>query len=324
MECEENCRQLTWANGALTYDVDGSRLAYVGADNFVGVLDLDTAEELKIPVPENERLPGSRRAVGVEDSTVVFSTYSVEGGWHGWLWRYDLATQCRRRLQEFANPELTYVGTPLDVDMDGTWIVWNDSRWGTRTVDIFSYDLSSDTEVRLTFDECCVGGTRLSGTGVVYQGWADGPRGIHLVDVFGGDATRIWEDQREQSQPANDGSRVVFMYQVEWRPVPNTDIHGVDVATGEDFVVTEEASLQHYPDIDGDLVVWEDERNSSRPHEYGRDNTDIYGKNLTTGEEFQVTSLPGLEVRPRIVDRTVYYQAAATDSGEIFAVDLPL
>jgi len=38
-----------------------------------------------------------------------------------------------------------------------------------------------------------------------------------------------------------------------------------------------------FPDIDENIVVWQDNRNG---------NWDIYGYNLLTGEEFQISGLP--------------------------------
>ena len=53
------------------------------------------------------------------------------------------------------------------------------------------------------------------------------------------------------------------------------------LSTREEFQITTDASSQRKPTIHGDVVVWQDFRNG---------NKDIYGYNLSTEAEFQITT----------------------------------
>jgi hypothetical protein len=325
--CGDGCRQLTWnARGVRAYDVNGSRLAYASTDDVtVGILDLETEEEIGIPVedPAGEELV-LNGAVAVQGTTVVYSTHLTDGSKRGRLWRIDTATGCRRRLREFQSPGGASGDYASEVDLDGTTVVWYDQRWGSGQQDIFSYDLVTGIETRLTQDGCCAGETRISDGRVVYQGWADGPRGIHLIQLPAGKPSRVWLDAHEQSQPAIDGNRVVFTYQGD-RPEYDRDIHGVDLETGEHFIVVEHEYYQNHADIHGDLVVWEDYRND--PDLLGRPtNIDIYARDLAAGKELPVITLPDLQTRPRVWGRTVFFRYRAPEADarvQIYAVELP-
>ncbi len=50
---------------------------------------------------------------------------------------------------------------------------------------------------------------------------------------------------------------------------------------------------------------------------------DIYGKNLATGEEVQLTDLPGIEERARVDGGRVFYLAVdAENKTSVFMIDL--
>jgi hypothetical protein len=137
----------------------------------------------------------------------------------------------------------------------------------------------------------------------------------------------VWVDGHEQMQPAIQGHRVVFTYQGD-RPRYDWDVHGVDLDTGEHFVVVEGDGCQQLADVFGDLVVWEDCRNDPELQPGGGTptNLDIYAKDLASGKEFPVTTMPGLQTWPRIWERTVYFRyraAEAMNRLQIYAVDLP-
>lgn len=68
----------------------------------------------------------------------------------------------------------------------------------------------------------------------------------------------------------------------------NYDIYAYNLDTNEEMQITDNAASQSDPKISGNLIVWEDLRNE-QPDE---DNQDIYGYDLTLGQEFIVSNNP--------------------------------
>lgn len=321
IDCGPGCRQVTFSSvNAGVFDVKGRMLAYIGGDTELGFIDLDADGEFLVPVPEGHVL-ANNDGIAIDDGTLTFSTFSVEEGL-GCLWRLDLARSCLVLLRSLDRLDETYGDIPNDLDLDVPWLVWFDQRWGPGRQDLFAYDLEAASERRLTTDQCCVGESSIWGTQIVYQGWADGPRGIHVLDLGGGEARRVWDDPQEQRQPAIWENRVVFTYVSRARDPFDEDIHGVDLDTGKDFVVAADEGLQAEPDVYGDLVVWTDCRNNPDPHACNS-NIDVYARDLATSQEIQVTALPGLEGSPRIWERTVYFIGNIDGTLRVCAVDVP-
>lgn len=71
-----------------------------------------------------------------------------------------------------------------------------------------------------------------------------------------------------------------------------------NMSTGEAFTI-EDVDSSAYPDIDGDYIVWEDERNG---------NYDIYEYRISTGEEFAVTTADNDQTVPRIDGDYIVWQ----------------
>ena len=72
-------------------------------------------------------------------------------------------------------------------------------------------------------------------------------------------------------------------------------------------------SEQTNPDIDRNIVVWQDNRNG---------NWDIYGYNLTTRREFQITDNPHDQTNPAISGNTVVWEDSRDGNLQIFAIVL--
>ena len=63
--------------------------------------------------------------------------------------------------------------------------------------------------------------------------------------------------------------------------------------------------MKFYLDISGEIVVWGDYRNCKDMENL--DNTDIYGYNLDTREEFAICTDPGDQGNPHISGNTVVW-----------------
>lgn len=66
---------------------------------------------------------------------------------------------------------------------------------------------------------------------------------------------------------------------------------------------------QRYPALYEDIVVWEDDRNG---------NYDIYGYNLATKEEFQITVDPANQRGPAIYNNLVIWEDYRQGNADIY------
>ena len=82
--------------------------------------------------------------------------------------------------------------------------------------------------------------------------------------------------------------------------------------------ITDDPFSQWYPAIYGDIVVWEDHRNSSSFVDY----RDIYGYDLVTKEEFQITEDPSFQEKPAIYGNTVVWEDYRNGNYDIYGYDL--
>ncbi|MBU7017772.1 MAG: hypothetical protein HXS44_09695 [Theionarchaea archaeon] len=71
------------------------------------------------------------------------------------------------------------------------------------------------------------------------------------------------------------------------------------IDSSQEFVITENPGVQHFPAIYGDIVVWEDDRNR---------NWDIYGYDLSTHEEFQITTDKSDQTSPAIYGNIIIWK----------------
>jgi beta propeller repeat protein len=96
------------------------------------------------------------------------------------------------------------------------------------------------------------------------------------------------------------GGRVVF----EDHRGPGIEIYGVDLHTSQEFLVIHDTPHQHFPVIYGDIVAYTDLRYSTT----GLDGTDIFARNLVTGQEITVTTAPGQQIKLAISDHYIVWE----------------
>ena len=135
--------------------------------------------------------------------------------------------------------------------------------------------------------------------------------------------------EADQQRPAVWGDIVVWadnyfgdmdIYAAKWHGLPARGINGQDGhATGMDVPLPVELAIaaseaeQTNPDIDRNIVVWQDNRNGD---------WDIYGYNLTTRREFQITDNPHDQTNPAISGNTVVWEDSRDGNLQIYAVVL--
>jgi beta propeller repeat protein len=147
-------------------------------------------------------------------------------------------------------------------------IVWMDYRNGFYT-DVYMYDLSTSTEIPIAIHSS------------------------HWQPSFsGGGYVSIHED------------RIVWM---DYRN-GNADIYMYDLSTSTETQITTNSRDQGFPDIYGDVIVWQDNRNSPTPLDPDTETEDIYMYNIVTGIESAVSTAPDrLETQPAIYDDKIVW-----------------
>ena len=242
------------ANGVHDFDLDGARIIYSTNAEELGAVELESEEEIVLPPADPLEHVSSSSGVAVDGPSLLYATFRVEAPPVGCLWRLDTVGSCRALLGRYETTGEGFVDVPRYLDTTVDRAVWTSDRSGAGRQDAFSLDLDTLVETRLTNAECCVGRTRIWDEDVVYLGWFDGPRGIHVQPVSGGESRRVWVDPREQDMPAIHEDLVVFAY-VASRDPENWDIRGADIATGDTFDVCTDPAWQQYPDVHGRIVV---------------------------------------------------------------------
>lgn len=122
-------------------------------------------------------------------------------------------------------------------------------------------------------------------------------------------------EPEDETAPAID--RDYLVYQLDFSgDGTDYDIMAIDRSDPRVFVTIPVAQSQFSekaPDVSGHIVVWQDNRNG---------NWDIYGYNLTTKKEFQITDDPADQTNPAISGDTVVWQDRRTGVSTIYAVYL--
>jgi hypothetical protein len=126
----------------------------------------------------------------------------------------------------------------------------------------------------------------------------------------------VYQDLRygENSDPTMGdwNHSVVFLYNLQ---------------TKEAKQITNQDWISAYPDVNGDIIVWADYRESANPNDKNSlAGVQIWGYNLSTEYEFQITDIPNrAKSLPRIWEDKVFVAMYKETPGEdaIYMFDLP-
>lgn len=164
----------------------------------------------------------------------------------------------------------------------GDTIVWLDNRHKApdhypRPFDVYAYDLKTKSEKRLTSATTAEGYNRLSISGNLVA-WADNRHA----------------DPEISTHPSND-------------PEYNNEIYVYNLTTGQEKRITSYPGNDHYPDIEGDKIVW------LRQEDYIR--ADVFVYNLETGGESQVSKSRFADFQPSIHEDRIVWVDARVSQG---------
>ena len=221
-----------------------------------------------------------------------------------------VATQAFGGIQGFSICTNSFV--QQNPDVSGNIVVWEDKRNGNW--DIYGYDLSTGAEFPISLGEYDQKWPVVSGDMVL---WTDtGSSGCSEdCDIYGynlstGSGFSFFPERGGRMQPAIDDN--IFIYWdrgklqgyslstqnsffvaeipssgydisgeiVIWLdPYRAKALYGHNLSTKEDFPICDNGRIPYYPAIEGEIVVWVDDRNGNR---------DVWGYNLLTGTEFPI------------------------------------
>ncbi len=94
----------------------------------------------------------------------------------------------------------------------------------------------------------------------------------------------------------------------------NYDIFAKDLVTGDEISVCTLDSLQVYPSISGNIIVWQDRRSEN--------DYDIYGYDLSTDTEFVICDDPSNQYYPFIFGNKVVWHDTRNGDADIFYYNL--
>jgi len=151
---------------------------------------------------------------------------------------------------------------------------------------------------------------------IVWQDNYWGDNDIAAADVWRRDEPEQYSISSltiDQISPTTDGKYVIWQ---EDFGDGDFDLYGADTTNPEkplEFLISDANGAQINAAVSGHLVVWQDNRNG---------NWDIYGFNLITRQEFQITSDKDNQTYPVIDGLLVAYEDDRSGKSAIFAVQL--
>jgi beta propeller repeat protein len=170
---------------------------------------------------------------------------------------------------------------------------------------------------------------RISGRYVVWQDYRNLPGKTYLAndanaDVYGRDLDNNSDfkvtSNQTAARPAVSGSKVVYTDSRDKDKICSgtdkckLDLRGYDIESDDSLDVYQRVGDQDYPSIDGDLVVFQDNRNG---------NWDIRGVNLDGDDRFEVAVRDADQIHPDISGKVVVWEDYRDSGGpDIYMLDM--
>ncbi|MHB9112503.1 MAG: Ig-like domain-containing protein, partial [Thermoleophilia bacterium] len=183
-----------------------------------------------------------------------------------------------------AERRLTTTFNGLDPDISGSLVAWRD--WDTGRVVV--HDLTDDSRIDASTAATQMVAPSISGNRVV---WGDYRNSTEYGDIYMRDLTA---------------------------PIDEAVVLGSDLPAGKVAPQKDKRS----PDLDGDIVVWEDMRNAFQDTQGWWHNPDIYMKNLATGVEEAVCTNTSDQYNPVIAGNRVYWMDYRNNNWDVYMKDI--
>ncbi|MDW7731206.1 MAG: hypothetical protein SCH66_02125 [Methanolobus sp.] len=210
-------------------------------------------------------------------------------------------------------------------DIYGDRVVWEDYRnatlpedgnnlttedWLRLDVNIYMHNLSSGEDMQITANESIQWSPAIDGDLIVWEDARNGNWDIYVYDLSTGEEMQVTGYGSSQMNPAVSGDGLVVW---EDSRNGNWDIYMYNMSSGEEIQLTSNGSDQIAPAIYGNIIVWEDYRNADQAYgnmaleELVQLDADIYGYDLSTGEEFLITENESWQGEPAIYGNRIVW-----------------
>jgi beta propeller repeat protein len=265
--------------------------------------DLSTGQEFQITTD-----PDSQSNPAIYEDIVVWTDHRND---NYDIYGYNLSTG-----QEFQITTDPYwqSGPAIYEDI----VVWEDHR--NDNGDIYGYNLSTNKEFQITTDPDDQEYPAIYNDIVVWESRGDYIGfTVHGVNISTGEIFQVPKIRRSFFRPLYlQGDPAVFEDVVIWVEAGKDTIYGYNLLTKEKVIIAAAHEREQGPGtyrvnttpaIYEDIVVWEDNRNG---------NYDIYGYNLATGQQFQVTTHEANQHSSAIYEHIVVWQDIRNGNYDIY------
>ncbi len=345
-DCGPGCRQVTFEHSVREneWDIWDNLLVYSDSWWRVFVVDLENDKFLQIPdvhpeyASRPDRTSDSRALNPAVYHQMVYYTLGVDTSpYTHEIIRADLSTNEQMVIWErqlpYDNVEDGY-HSPMGVDAYGDRVVSESGAGNPLFWTLSVFEPPWPTEGRALIDDRNFGAfNSLWEETLVFWELADGfVENIKGYD-FGKEAFfAVTDDSEYQFTPRIHKRRVVYMdLRLGESDTRGNWEHGAvfmkDLDTGEVTRITGGETLAAYPDIHDDIIVWMDYRDCDNPNNKDdHSHIEIWGYDLRTETEFQITDLPDWPKGfPRVWEDKVYVHMFREFAGgnAIYQFDLP-
>jgi hypothetical protein len=293
-------------------------LAYVNPDYQLFVVDTNENRYAQIPplrpelsVPPPPPMVLYRYPAVYENRVYSEWTTMLADPWTSEINEIDLETMTSRSLylREYV-PGSEGFWTAMNIDVFGSRIVGAGGCGSYEHRELCLFDTESPGEVSVLIAERY---------GLENSMWGD-----IVVWTTGTADIQAWDFTREAVIPVTDDTPGQCMARVQDGRVVYQDL---SIGGTESRVrLTNGEWIAAYPDVFGDIVIWADYRNCADPNNKNSFyNVEIWGHDLVSGVDFQITDLPGrAKTTPRIWGDKVYVHMYTTTGGSaIYMFDIP-
>ncbi|MFH0862904.1 MAG: C1 family peptidase, partial [Candidatus Altiarchaeota archaeon] len=160
----------------------------------------------------------------------------------------------------------------------------------------------------------------ISDNKLVFELYVQSASQIFVYDVSGNSTLQITSSEIDQKMPRISANRIVWQtYPKASLNVPNRVV-SYDLQTGAQSTLTLTDFYPFYPDVDGDIVVYSDDRTIAFPGTDTDPNSDIYRYDFSTSQERQITTNPQAQEKPTLSGSKVVY-TDLRDGYDIYLFD---
>jgi beta propeller repeat protein len=221
---------------------------------------------------------------------------------------------------------ITINGTmPGDLVIYGDKIVWADYFVNPN---IYLYDLPTSKQTQITTSGAAASpaiygdkifwmDSRKDGKGINME--SPGNWNIYMYNISTSEENQLFSNESIKMFPAIYEDKIVWMDSHNggsgnyWNLSGNWDIYMYNLSTRKETQITTDETLQMYPAIYGNIIVWIDSCNG---------NGKIYAYNLTTSKETAISNVSWKYDHPSIYGNRIVWMDFRNGSWEIYMFDL--